>query len=191
MAFLTVHLDDHAEFRVGEVDAGDQLAAVVHLELSHRLGKACAPQQLPEPSLENAANRPFTGCLAFEHGSREPTARTKITAELFPPSPECRRREPPTPLAVIDQLFEPIGVDHYAEIQDRSKRTRDRNAIELGEVYRIEVTRLVPHDVGAVAPTVPQRRHLDQAIVTVDETQKRCRRPVRNYGRPGKTSRHE
>jgi hypothetical protein len=156
MPLLAIHLDDDAEVWEGEVDAGDELVAVKHVVLGHGLREPGAPHELAEARLEDAAHRPFSSCFPLENGAHNPTARAKTTSELFPSSPDGGRRKPTTSKPVIEKLLEAVDVEHNAEVQDRSKRTRHRNAVNLGDVPGVETLRLVPDDVASsISPAMP------------------------------------
>lgn len=179
MALLAVQLDDHPEFRVGEVDAGHELVAVEHLVLGDRLGQTGATQQLAEPGLEDAAHWSLTGGLAIEHRTNDPTTRAENPAEFFPPTPRGGRREPPPSKPVVEKLFEAVDADHHAKVEECSKGPRRRYPLDLGDVPGVETLRLVPQDVGSsITSAMPERSHLDDAFPTVDQTQQRCGRSV-------------
>jgi hypothetical protein len=173
--FLSVYLDHDAELRVGEVDARDELVAVGHLELGHWLGDSGTPQKLTKARLEDAFRRPFASFLSLEYSPNDPTAGAKDAAEFFPSPPYRGCREPASSEAVVEEFLEAVGVEHHAEIQERSKRTGRGDAVDLGEVARVKVARLVPDDIAAMASAMSQRRHLDNVFFTGDESQKRGR----------------
>lgn len=127
----------------------DELLTVMDLVLRCGLREACAAYELTESGLENAANRPFASGLPFEDSLHHASARTKVAAELFPPSPYVRGREPATSKPVIEQFLETVDPVHETEVEDRPERSCDRDPVELREVGGIQPPRLVPHDVAS------------------------------------------
>ncbi len=136
---VALHLDDHPELSIAEVDAADPAVVVAHVDLTFESFLAGVPEERYHPVLEPALDRSVTGATL----EREPpdgggASRTTTTGEggdVLVQLPDLQ--EVPSEHALAGEV-EPLPVEPTGEVADGAQRRRHRDPSQVDDVVRAE-----------------------------------------------------
>ena len=175
---VALHFDDGPQGTVDEVDPPDPVVLVADVDLANEVAEAHTPSNRLESALEATSGSDVSERPIREQRTHRSYAGPALARQLFEHGGESRDRREPRGQRVVERSLRSSRSEDRREIEDRSRRTGGRDAVEDQHVLRSEESRLVNHtDVRRAAAAPFSMAH------DVDGSQREAGKPPSRGGR--------